>query len=369
MRIAPLSLRGMMLLALSGCAADGATPAETRRPAVSESYAVGLQPRSVAVADFNADRSVDLAVANSGDGTVSLLLGRPRGFHPGGTFPAGKEPSDIKASDVDRDGDPDLVIANHETSTFTLLSNDGKGRFAAAAGSPFETGARPHIHSVNAADFDGDGWMDIAVESADTQEVRLRRGGQRGFGSVIPIAVGTMPYSQLGAADVTGDGVVDVLVPGHRNRTVRAITKSGSAFALAPFVVATREQPWFVTAGKLNGDHKPDLVVLETDTVSAWLKGPDTYTAASWSPVRLPGATGIAVGHLDGDDIEDIVVGLWEGSEIAVIGSRASTPRMIQACGRPIGLSVTDLDNDGAGDIVIACSTESRVVVLRSPLQ
>jgi hypothetical protein len=369
MRAALWNLRPLLLLVLSACAADSAMPVETetRRPPGPESYAVGTRPIAVAVADFNGDRATDIATANSGDGTVTVLLGATGGFRGGGTFSAGQEPADLKAADVDRDGDPDLVIANHETALFTVLLNDGKGGFSSQAGSPFETGARPHIHSVVAADFDGDGWIDVAVESADTQEVRLRRGSSRGFGPVVAIAVGTMPYVQLGAGDITGDAVADVLVPGHRNRTVRALTRSGSGFVLAPFIISTTGTPWGVTAGELNGDGERDLVVREDDAVTGWLKGADGYTAASWSPLRVPGATGVAAGNLDGDRIDDIVVGSWEGSDLTIISSRTPVPRKIEACSRPIGLAITDLDQNGAGDIVVACANEGRILVLRSP--
>jgi len=37
-------------------------------------YAVGNVPKSIAVGDFNGDGKLDLAVTNSGDGTVSILL-------------------------------------------------------------------------------------------------------------------------------------------------------------------------------------------------------------------------------------------------------------------------------------------------------
>ena len=43
--------------------------------AAAVSYAVGAEPRSVAVGDFNGDGIPDLAAANYGNNNVSILLG------------------------------------------------------------------------------------------------------------------------------------------------------------------------------------------------------------------------------------------------------------------------------------------------------
>lgn len=89
------------------------------------SYDVRARPRAIATGDLNSDAALDVAVANSADGTVSILRGvgggrlRPAASLP---FPAGQEPSDVDAADLDRDGDVDLVFANHETSRVTFFS-------------------------------------------------------------------------------------------------------------------------------------------------------------------------------------------------------------------------------------------------------
>ncbi|HYC62449.1 MAG TPA: VCBS repeat-containing protein [Thermoanaerobaculia bacterium] len=338
-------------------------------PPRTESYAVGAGPRAVAVGDFDTDGQLDVAVASSGAGTVSTLFGSGRRLRAGATIPAGREPTDIKAADVDNDDDLDLVIANHETSAVTVLLNDGKGSFIAAPYSPLAMGARPHIHSVTAADFDGDGWIDLAVESSDTRDVRLRRGSANGFHASIAIDVRTMPYNQLGAADVSGDGVADLLVPGHNDRTARGVTRRANGFGLAPWTIATGNTPWLVNGADVDGDRRADVLVVETDAVSVWLQGANGFSHASWSPVRVAGATGLATGDLDGDGIADIAIGPWSGSGVTVWASRGRRTHAVTTCQRPIGLAIADLNRDGSGDLIVACNQEDRLLVVPFPLR
>lgn len=305
-----------------------------------ETFATGHQPRALAVGDFDGDHRPDFVTANAGDGTVTVFRGKERS-----TFPANHAPDDVDAVDVDRDGDLDLVLANHETDVFTVLRNDGKGAFAPMPGSPFPTGAKDHLHSVTAADFDGDGWIDVAVESSVTHEVRIRRGGPNGFAEATGIDVGTMPYYILGSADVSGDGIADILVPGHGDNTIRAIV--GHRVRI---LQRTTKQPWVVAAGR-NGE----LAAILTDAVAIWRKGGNEVQ-------EIPGATSLAFGDLDGDGVDDLVVGAWNSSQLTVIASRAGK-RQLEACGRPVGLAI-----DGS-DIFASCVTEDRVVVLRSPLK
>ena len=163
---------------------------------------------------------------------------------------------DLDAVDVDGDGAVE-VIANHETSSFSVLRNDGNGAFASAPGSPFATGAQPHIHGLATGDFNRDGRIDVAVESADTREVRVLMGTGDGFASATPVPVRTMPYSRLGVGDTNRDGTLDILVPGHGDSTL--------------------------VAGDIDADGNDDLIVVETNGVSLWL------------------AIGLAIADLNGD--------------------------------------------------------------------
>lgn len=335
------------------------------------SYEAGARPGALATADLNGDGTLDVAVANTADGTVSILLGVGGGrLRPavGAPFPAGREPADVDAADLDRDGDVDLVFANHETSRVTVLLNNGRARFAAAPGSPFETGARPHVHSLATADFDGDGWLDVAVDSADTKEVRILRGRSRGLGAVVAVSVGTMPYNRLGAANVAGDEHKDVLVPGHSDSTVRVVQRAGAGLALAAWNLSLSDKPWMVVGDDVNGDRRNDLIVVHADAVSVWLAGRDGFSPARGSPFQVRGATVVATGDLDGDGVADVAIGPWDSDEVTVLAGRELSARKIRTCGRPIGLAIADLDGDRRGELLAACANDNRLVVVTMPI-
>ncbi len=74
---------------------------------------VGVGPTSVAVGDFNRDGIPDLAVANSGDNSVTVLLGNGDGTFTFKSSPGvGDAPYWVAVGDFNGDGIPDLAVAN-----------------------------------------------------------------------------------------------------------------------------------------------------------------------------------------------------------------------------------------------------------------
>lgn len=123
---------------------------------------VGNSLSAIVVSDFNGDGKLDVAVTDSGGNAVLILLGNGDGtFAVPTTIPVGNQPDAIVAGDFNDDGKLDLAVANYGDGTITLLLGNGNGTFTQASGSPYAVGLGPF--QIVAADFNGDGKLDLAV--------------------------------------------------------------------------------------------------------------------------------------------------------------------------------------------------------------
>lgn len=172
---------------------------------------------AVAVADVDNDGDIDIVSANYGWSSAMPLQIVP---HPGyllrnngaGAFihdpialPSASEPySSLAAADFDGDGDIDLVQGGYN---LRVLTNDSTGNFGAHSPPVAAVGA---VYDLTAFDADGDSDVDVACATGAGEQLFVNDGTGRLTSSI------TLPPSgrsnHVLGGDVDGDGDTDLLV-------------------------------------------------------------------------------------------------------------------------------------------------------------
>ena len=267
---------------------------------------VGYFPQALKIGDFNNDGIQDLAVANGNDNTVTILLGNGDGtFHAASGSPVsagiGSFPFFLAVADFNNDGNADLAVVNGRDNSVTLLEGNGDGTFTPFAGSPLPTGSGPC--PILAADFNGDGYVDLAVANFNDNSVDIFLGNGKGTFTVSaqsPIAVGPNPFSMT-ALDYNGDGIIDLAVGNYNYNTnpdpppgwvTLMIGKGDGTFQLPGATIPVGQLPNDVVTADFNGDGKPDLAIPDSyDTYTTILLNTVTQTStATLDDVILAGA-------------------------------------------------------------------------------
>jgi hypothetical protein len=293
-------------------------------------YSTGPHPSSVAIGDLNGDRKPDLAIANVGNdeepgATISVLFNTGDGFEPKRDFQTARGPRSVAVGDLNRDGKLDLATAN-DGGTSSVLLNDGKGGFDARRDYAIKRSA----YSVAIGDLNGDRKLDLALADGGGVSVLLNRGGGS-FAAARHHATGNFAFS-VTIGNLNGDGKADIAVGDIVDPTVSVLLNKGAATFQPRRKYPILGAAYSVAIADLNGDRKPDLAATDS------LGGPDE--------------------SCDGDSGITVSVFLSRGSGRFDAGHAYDT-----GCDS-VSLAIGNLNGDRKPDIATANNGENSVSVL-----
>ncbi len=250
------------------------------------------------------------------------------------TTSQGYYPQGQALADLDGDGDLDCVIAqigNFIAPKVSILKNKGDGDFEPAQ----FLSVSGECADVVAADFDGDSDIDLALcvggYGTSGQSVAVFKNSGGGvFGAQQTYSCGAGPTGIV-AVDVDRDGDLDLVTANWtwNESDVSVLYNSGSgAFGARTDFAIPGTQPYKLSAGDVNGDSWPDLVVSVRGGSPAFARllnnqsggfgAPTTFASAQGSINEVPGIQ-LADVDLDGD----LDVLYSAGASVGLFGSIA----------------------------------------------
>jgi FG-GAP-like repeat/FG-GAP repeat len=400
-----------------GPVASSAVPFPIHTPSTGASLggpdiAMAWTPFSSVVGDFNGDGKLDVAemggdgstalfamLLGNGDGTFTTTLLPNTSF---GTGPGIFDPVSMVAGDFNGDGKTDLAVLFNNFSDTTCASNgfvgvslgNGDGTFSPLS-APVCVGIVPL--SIVAADFNGDGKLDLAVANNCGDDVLARcssgsvsvllGNGDGTFTGVASPQVGTLVQAMT-EGDFNGDGKVDLAVTYcaggcNAGRLTVLLGNGDGSFTPTSTSLDIGAVPESIAAGDLNGDGVLDLIVANNDSdcrgqnclrgsVTVLMgNGDGTFTAfPALNLSSMP--RGLALGDFNGDGKLDVIAGgdsRIGGGEFTrtltfLLGNGDGTFKAsYQSFAGSFALSAGDFDGDGKLDLAVGGSLRTGILL------
>jgi hypothetical protein len=317
----------------------------------------------IAVGDFDGDGKRD-AVCMSASHGLRVFLARSSRTFQGITTTVdsiGGRPLVMRVADFDRDGRADLAIAMTSwPKDVAILLGNGDGTFSYRRVPNYANGAR---RGIDAADVTGDGVPDLVLTNYEDAHLSLLTGhGDGTFASAQAIPAGAQGIRDVVIADATGDGIPDLVATSeYPSGIVTHPGLGGGAFG-TPIFSTTHRKLVPLSTGDLDGDGHVDLVALDMETgrvVSALNDGTGTFGSAA--PEIVLGASGqlLAKGDLNGDGRPDLVVIRGGDTLEGVLNMGQRSFQVMSGAavtGSPGALRLADMDEDGRLDALVLSS-------------
>src|SRR5260221_643369 len=293
---------------------------------------------------FSTTQPADVVLVNSTSKNISILLGHADSTgKPDGTFTelglpirVGTNPSSVIVADFNGDGFLDLAVANQSDNSISLFRGNGDGTFTEFPGSPFKL---PNTGTV-----------------LETAPVAMVSANFRNKTFSTP-TIASAPEVDLAVVNRTSNSVSILLSsvdPATGNVTLAEAPNSPFSVGTAPVAIAT---------GDLNAGGVPDLAVVNQadNTVTVLLGSSNldgTFAQATGSPLATAATpAGVVIANFANGTVQDIAVTISGSSTVGVylgLGSGTFANRIeLNTPAGPTALIASTLTSSGLPDIAL----------------
>ncbi|NND96024.1 MAG: hypothetical protein HKN47_01695 [Pirellulaceae bacterium] len=214
-------------------------------------------PQTLESADIDADGDLDLIAAGVGSDAYLFTNAGDATFTSSGSFVSGPNTYSIASGDFNGDTFTDFAAANASSQGVSVVLGTAAGGFIAQSVNATSE-SRPE--SLVVADFDNDGVDDFAVANRDGQNVDLFLSvGNGTFTLAESFPLGIAPR-KMEAADIDGDGNVDLMLSGRQFAAQVLLGQAGGSFS-RPISLESGRNESSVSAGDFDNDGQLELAI------------------------------------------------------------------------------------------------------------